>query len=360
MSVVLFIIILVTLIVGHEFGHLLAAKRAGMKVPEFGIGFPPKLWGYTIGSTEYTVNALPFGGFVKIVGEDGVTDDPDAFSKKSVWAQALTLFAGPFANIVLGFLAFWIAFMVGMPTALEDAEALHMTDTRVVVSELLPGSPAAASGLEVGDTVVSLEVGSVTTIVRSPKDIVSALGDGSMNVTIHARRGGTEHDYILTPKTGIIAEAPERKALGVGSLLVGTVQYGFIESTFKAAAATVNGLVSIVVGFGMLLAGLFTASTSLAGLSGPVGIASLVGDAAYFGIGQVLSLTAIISLNLAVLNLLPFPALDGGRLALLAIETVRGKPVKRQTSEVVNTVGFMVLILLMLVVTWHDIAKLLT
>jgi regulator of sigma E protease len=360
MSIILFIIILVTLIVGHEFGHLLAAKRAGMKVPEFGIGFPPKLWGVKIGSTEYTINALPFGGFVRIVGEDGVTDDPNAFGKKSVWAQALTLFAGPFANIVLGFIAFWIAFMVGMPTALEDAEALQMTNTRVVVSELLPGSPAAESGLAVGDTVVSLEVGSVTTIIRSPKDIVTALGDGSEDVTVHAQRGATEHDYIVTPKAGIITDAPERKALGVGSLIVGTVQYGFFESIFKAGAATVNGLVGIVLGFGVLIAGLFTASTSIATLSGPVGIASLVGDAAYFGAGQVLSLTAIISLNLAVLNLLPFPALDGGRLALLATETVRGRPVKKETSEAINTVGFLLLITLMLVVTWQDITKLLS
>lgn len=356
MSVILFIVILVILIVGHEFGHLIAAKRAGMKVPEFGVGFPPRLWGKKIGDTEYTVNALPFGGFVKIVGEDGANDDPDAFSKKPKSAQALTLFAGPFANVLIGALAFYIAFLVGMPTAVEEPDP-RMTGTRVVVSELLPNSPAAKAGVSIGDTVLSVTVGDTTTVVRTPADIAASLPETGA-ITLLTMRGGEERSYTVTPSTGVIPDNPEKKALGVGSLLVGTIAYGPLEALFKAAAATLNGLWAILVGFGTLIAGLVTWSASLETLSGPVGIATLVGDAAYFGAGQVLALTAVLSLNLAILNLLPFPALDGGRLAMLGIEVVRGRAVHRETAAVVNTVGFFILIGLMLIVTWNDIAKL--
>jgi regulator of sigma E protease len=359
MSVILFIVILLVLVVGHEFGHFSVAKWVGMKVHEFGVGFPPKLWSKTIGETEYSVNALPFGGFVKIHGEDDpeLTED-QAFAMHSKLAQAGVLFAGPGMNIVLGFMAFWIAFSIGVPAAVDETHGT-LKNARVVVSELLPGSPIAKSGIKVGDTLLTLTQDNVTKTIQDPKDISAALATNHNRLAITAKRGDAVTVYILEPVAGIIKAEPDRYAIGLGSLLVGTTDYGIGGAFVKALGATWNGLVGIVVGMATLIASAFTLSGSLADLSGPVGIAGLVGDAAVFGVGQVLALAAVISLNLAVLNLLPFPALDGGRLAMLAYEVVRGKRIRQQTAAIINTVGFVALILLMLVVTWHDIAKLL-
>ncbi len=156
----------------------------------------------------------------------------------------------------------------------------------------------------------------------------------------------------------MIAEDPSRKAIGIGSLTVGVVSHNPLSALLFALEATARGLWQVVVGLATLIASAFTLSASIENLTGPVGIATLVGDAVEFGWGQVFALTAIISLNLAVLNLLPFPALDGGRLLFLAIEAVRGRAIRAETAYVFNTLGFALLIALMLVVTWNDIARL--
>jgi regulator of sigma E protease len=358
MGILIFVVMLVVLIVGHEFGHFLVAKRMGMEVPEFGIGFPPKVWSFVRGTTEYSINALPFGGFVRIVGENGDHDHPNAFTQKAKWAQAAVLFAGPGMNIVLGFVAFWIAFMVGFPTAVEDGGTAVLSNARVVVSEVVEGSPADRAGLLVGDTMQSITVDGVTVLIDRPTDVSDALKSAPEQVILTTERSGEARAYTLVPERGVITQEPERLALGVGSLIIAEASYGFFESLWRALVATYNGLVAIVTGIAGLIAGAFTLSASLEDISGPVGIASVVSDAARIGWGQVLAFAGIISLNLAVLNLLPFPALDGGRLLFLGVEVVRGRAVSAKVSSAVNTVGFVLLILLMLVVTWNDIAKL--
>lgn len=353
MSVALFILILLVLVVGHELGHFFVAKWTGMKVPEFGVGFPPKLWGIRVGETEYTINALPFGGFVKIVGEDAEDKDhPDAFGKKPKLAQAAVLFAGPGMNVVLGFFAFFIALMIGVPSVIEGGTE-GVTDARVIVADVLPGSPAAQAGVERGDTVVSINDVSVT----DPRSIAEAVQKG--DVTLALARGETKKVVTVSPTTNLIAEDPTRLGIGIASVAIGTKTYSFVDAFVEAGKRTVDGLWGIVVGLASLIGGAFTLSSSIADISGPVGIATLVGDAAAIGAGQILILAAIISLNLAVINLIPFPALDGGRLALLAIETVRGKEMSTKTVMAINSIGFLLLISLMVVVTWNDIARLL-
>lgn len=357
MEVLLFLALLVVLIVGHEAGHLLAAKRAGMEVPEFGIGFPPKLWSRVVGTTEYSVNALPFGGFVRIVGENGDEDHPNAFSQKPKRAQLAVLAAGPVANLAIGFLAFWIAFMAGVPTAVDDAPPQGLSHAAVVVTERVPGSPAATH-LEVGDRVLRIGDASGVYVVERPSDIREhVVSDAPVTLTI--ARGGVEETVTMSPTKGLIPDDPERYAIGVGTMLLGTVSYGPVEALFKAFEATWKSTVGIVTSFGSLLMGAFTLTASLENLSGPVGIAAMAGDAATFGVGQLLAFTALISLNLAILNLLPLPALDGGRIALIGYEALRGKKVRIETVSFVNTLGFVALIALLLTVTWHDIAKLL-
>ena len=360
MSVILFVIILVALIVGHEFGHFSVAKWVRMKVLEFGLGFPPKLWGKKIGDTEYSVNAIPFGGFVKIYGEDAteVTTN-EAFGKHPKAAQAAVLFAGPFMNVVLGFIAFFIAYSVGVPAVVDGSHPdARITNPRVVITELLPGSPAAKAGLKVGDQVLSLAHGSLVSPVVDSEDVLNSIKNDHSPLTITIKRGGAEQALSMTPVTGIITEFPDRYAVGIASMKLGTMSLSVPSAFVEAATQTWQGLYGVAAGLVTMVAGLFTLSGSLADVSGPVGIAQLVGDASIFGLGQVLVLTAIISLNLAVLNLLPFPALDGGRLAMLLYESVRGKAIHQNTAAIVNTVGFAILVILMLVVTYHDIAKL--
>ncbi|MBX9765084.1 RIP metalloprotease RseP [Patescibacteria group bacterium] len=361
MSILIFIIMLVVLIVGHEFGHLIAAKLSGMKVPEFGIGFPPKLWGKKIGDTEYTINALPFGGFVKIVGEDAneASDDPAAFSNRPKIAQALTLFAGPFANVILGFVFFTLAFMFGIPTAVDDSTyADRLSNERIVIAEVLPGSPAQTAGIHPGDRVISIRANGTETPIENPEIIAGLIAQAQGSVVMTVERQGETLSLEATPITGLIEKEPERQALGIASALVGTLQLPFIEAVAKGFSETVEKTQAIVVGMGQLIASAVTLSADVKNIAGPVGIASLAGDAANFGFGSILSFAALISLNLAVLNLLPFPALDGGRLTFLFVETIIRRPIPSAIANTVNMIGFAILILLMLAVTANDIWKL--
>lgn len=362
MSVILFLIILLVLIIGHELGHFLVAKRVGMKVLEFGVGFPPKLWGKKFGETEYTVNAVPFGGFVRIFGEnEEEMGQEQAFNRHSKRSQAAVLFAGPFANIVLAFLAFWIAFAVGVPAVITDStDAANLQGARVVIASVLPGSPAEEAGIARGAEVVAIRVGEVTTPVEKPEDIAAVVSVSQGAISIVLQEGTEQREVAVTPQAGLITEEPERLGVGVASVLVGTKVLSPLAALSEAFTQTVTGLWAVAVGLATLIGNALTFSASLADVSGPVGIASLVGEAATFGAGQVLILAAIISLNLAVLNLLPFPALDGGRLAMLGYEAVRGIAIRQKTVAVINTVGFVLLIALMLVVTYNDIVKLVT
>lgn len=362
MPVLIFVIILVVLIVGHEFGHFIVAKLSGMKVPEFGIGFPPKIWGKKIGDTEYTINALPFGGFVKIVGEDATeaSSDPAAFSNRPKLLQAATLIAGPFSNILLAFLFSVSAFMIGVPSVVDSTANEHLINPHVVIVEVLAKSPAAIAGLKTGDRVVSLGRAGVTTDVQTPADIGAEVARTDASVVVNVARGTETLTFDITPQIGLVAEEPEKRAIGIASSLVGTLQLPFFDAVARGFTETVDNVQKVFFGLITLIGSALTFSADVSNVAGPVGIASLAGDAFSFGFGSLLSFAAIISLNLGVLNLLPFPALDGGRLLFVAIEAVIRKPINQKVASTLNFVGFAILILLMLAVTAHDVIKLFT
>ena len=372
MSIFIFIVILVVLVVGHEFGHFLAAKAAKMKVLEFGVGFPPKLWGKKIGETEYSVNALPFGGFVRIFGEDAAdvrgmdadltrkgtspapssiygTGGGEAFYEKSKLAQAGVLFAGPFANFVLAFLFSTATFVIGTSVVIDEGNQATAANPRVLVTEVLLGSPAEKAGLTRDN---------LTTAVHAPEDVTETISafDGPLTVSVMHR--GELVSFVVTPTLGIIPNEPERKAVGVATSLVGTVSLPIHKAIASGFTETIEKLMLVAEGLFFLIASVFTLSADLSGIAGPVGIASLTGEVAAFGIGSLLSFAALISLNLFIINLLPFPALDGGRLAFLAIETVFRRKIPSRFSNALNTLGFVLLIALMVAVTAHDISRL--
>lgn len=360
MSILIFIAVIVALIVVHEFGHFIAAKLAGMRVDEFGLGYPPRA--LTIakkGETEYTLNWLPFGGFVKIFGEDGGEHNPRAFSSRPRILQAIVLVAGVAMNIFLAYALITGALITGTPRALTDAEIAGAKNVELAVADVLPGSPAARVGILPGDSILS---------VTDTKGEWHAADAESFSAFVNASAGetltlGVKHDdgkletLTAKPEAGIVSADPARFALGVQVASIGVVPLTFGAALIEGARLTWMTTVITTAGLVHFFYGIFTLSANLSQVSGPIGIAGAVGSASAQGFGNLLSIMAVISINLALINLIPVPALDGGRLLFVIIESIIRRPIKPRIAQVVNAVGFVSLILLMVVVTAHDIFK---
>ncbi|MBI1999321.1 MAG: site-2 protease family protein [Parcubacteria group bacterium] len=367
MSVLLFIIVLVVLILVHEFGHFIVAKKTGIRVDEFGLGFPPKLFSVRRGETEYSMNALPFGGFVRIFGEnpeDVALDHPDrarSFVARPKPIQAAVMVAGVTANIALAWVLLSFGFMVGLPMPVDGApQGVVVENARVAIISTADGSPASEAGLLPGDRVLSLSAKGDRRDIASVSDLQTFIAfHGGLPVTVLYERQGERQTAVATPRSGSgIPELPfAQPALGVTVGLIGTVTLPPHRAFFEGARMTAALTSSVVSSFGMLARDAFRGAADLATLTGPVGIAGIIGDAADFGIIYLLGLTAFISINLAVINLLPLPALDGGRLLFLLIEAVRGAPLNPRAVTIAHAVGFAALIILMLVVTFNDIVR---
>lgn len=369
MSIFLFLIVLVVLILVHELGHFAVAKFFGIRVDEFGLGFPPKLFGKKFGETEYTINALPLGGFVRIWGEDPTQehiDGPDSersFVHKPKYAQALVLVAGVTMNVLLAWLLFSVGFMVGMPTQFGEEEVQQGADAQLLVTNVLPESPAAGA-LNPSDEILAVSVGEQTIQANDrallPSEVMDVVsGSGNQEVTFRVARHGETVDVTVVPQMGIIEDEPNRAAAGFTMALAGTVQLPIHQALYQGGVMTVTMLRDVVVGLVSLASQAVQGEADLSQVSGPVGIVGLVGDAAALGFIYLITFSAFISLNLAVINLLPFPALDGGRLVFVAIESVTRRPIRPAVANTLNQVGFVLLLLLMVIVTWNDVARLL-
>jgi len=355
-TIILFIIILSLLVFVHELGHFSVAKWSGMKVDEFGFGFPPKLFGYKWkgGETEYTINAIPLGGFVRIHGESGDDrDNPRSFSSKPIWKRFLVLIAGVTMNVLFAWFLFWIGFMVGMPTVLDDADfdTSDISDSHVGILYVLPDSPAQAAGLKMGDELISVDNVSVLDS-KQGREQIGFVDEGS-EMVLSIVRDGESSEIVVSPE----AIEDDKVAIGIQLATLGTVKYGPIGAVRYSFRATVNTVVVTAVGFKDLIGGLF-AGEGAQGAAGPIGIAKITGDYAALGVAHLLYFAAFLSVNLAILNVLPFPALDGGRIFFLMIEAIRRKPVSAEIEGMVHSLGFAVLMILVFVVTYGDIMNL--
>ncbi len=363
MSILLFLGVLFVLILVHEWGHFIVAKKTGMKVDEFGIGFPPKLFGKKWHGTEYTFNLLPIGGFVRIKGENAedVTEDgkidEDSFAAKSKLAQVAVLIAGVTMNVILAWLIFVGVFMYGLSTVVDESTASDSAE--LIITQVLENTPASDMQIPLGAKIQK---------VSSGDDMLSQLTPSSFQSFVQSH---TQEDIAITyyhtgetvtkkvqPKTDIINDNQDTFAVGVALSLVEKVSFSPLEAVKKATFTTWQTLVAITKGISSLLIDTVKGTADFSEISGPVGIVSLVGDAAKFGVVSVLMFMAIISLNLAVINMLPFPALDGGRLLMVGIETLLKKPINPAWVGFINLVGFVLLIALMVAVTYNDILKL--
>ncbi len=364
MTILIFLVVLFVLILVHEWGHYITAKWTGMRVDEFGIGFPPKLFGFKRGETEYTLNALPIGGFVKILGENGdadgevlsVADQSRTFSARPKWAQAVVLVAGVTMNVLLAWVIFFGILVVGTDVQVAEEEATPAA--RLTVTGVAPESPASVLPLKAEITAASRGEETLATLTPSAfTDFVRA-GNGEAITLTYEHRGG-EETVVLTPVLGIANAPAGVPALGVQTGLLEEKQLGVLNAIKEASLQTVLMLQAITVGLVTLLSQAVTGTADFSQVAGPVGIVEHVGTAAAFGFTSLLYFTAVISLNLAVINLFPIPALDGGRLVFVAIEAVTGRPINPVWAGRVNLVGFGLLMLLMVVVTYNDILKLL-
>jgi regulator of sigma E protease len=360
MSIVLFFIILAVLVLVHEFGHFFAAKRFGVRVDEFGLGFPPRIWGKKIGETVYSINAIPFGGFVKIFGENPDEESISgpqkgrSFVNIAKWKQAVVLAAGVFMNIVFAWLLFSIAYLSGMTTIVSGTDAKYIQDEHVIILAALPNSPALKAGFVSGDQVRAFAVNGATTTAPSVEAIQTAVKDSKGKEITFAVDRNADRLYLKA--------VPEKSpngvyVVGVSMDQAGKVVLPFYLAFWEGGRLTIDMFTGIATNLYTLAHDAILGKADLSQVSGPIGIARLVGDAGKLGIVYLLSFTAFISLNLAALNLVPFPALDGGRILFVAIEAVKRSPIKPSIANTVNAVGFGILILLMLFVTYRDILK---
>lgn len=363
LTIGLFILVLGVLVLVHECGHFFASKLFKVAVDEFGIGFPPRVYAKKIGSTEYSLNAIPVGGFVRVKGiagderfQDNPSIDPDSFSVQPQWKKFVILFAGIAMNVVLAAVLFTVMFWVGVRVPIDDTEKTLASDVALTITYIVPEGPAAKAGMQLGDAVERIgdrEVASVTDFREVMQEYSTA------PATIYIDRAGEEVIVTVMPEQ-VSVDGESIFGIGVGMMLSGVREYGVIEGLNAGVRTTGAALVAIVRGFGDLIVGFFTREQNVAAqLSGPVGIAVMTRDFAQQGIAQLFQFAAMLSLNLAVFNLLPLPMLDGGRIFFLLVEIIRRKPVSQQFEMRVHQFGFIALFALLIFVTIKDIVGLL-
>lgn len=418
-SLLLFIVVLAILVLSHEFGHFVAAKKTGMKVEEFGFGFPPRLfgiqflkekkiekiaevetvevkdellptadggeilketitdtikeydtvkekrtWRFVWGNralnetdenygTVYSLNWLPLGGFVKIKGENGDdASDPKSFAAKKPWQKAVVLFAGVAMNVILAAVLLSLGYLIGLPQTVDQMDDVsQVRERRIEILGVLPGKPAEAAGILAGDVV--LQVGDLANPrLQALQDYVNNQKD--KEILLRVQRGEQTIEKSIKPA---LYSDTGKAGFGISIAEIGTVKYSFFKAIYHGVVATGLYLKEITVAFYYLISGLVSGVGVGEAVSGPVGIAVLTGRVARLGIIYLIQFTAMLSLNLAIFNILPIPALDGGRLLFLAIAAIRRKPISQKVEQIFHTVGFALLMLLVLVVTVRDLAN---
>lgn len=357
LTVIIFLIVISVLVFVHELGHFVVAKRSGMKVEEFGFGFPPRLWGKRYKGTLYSINLIPFGGFVRIFGEDGESRRaPGSFGAGSFWHKVAVLSAGVAMNFIFAVVLLTLGNFLGLRVGIfDEATAARARDIKVQILQVAPGSPAQEAGLRVLDEIRGFRDGSTVTFVSDPQEVQTyAFAHAGESTVMVISRGDSEYDVLLKLRK---PTGPNEGPIGISLARTGEVRYPWYEAIWRGVVSGALVFWGILVGYWTIIVSLLSGGGVGADVSGPIGIATLTGQAARIGFNYLLQFVALISINLAVLNILPFPALDGGRLAIVLAEKFRGKALGQHVEEAINAIGFIVLILLMLAVTVKDIVK---
>lgn len=363
LTLIVFIFILGILVFVHELGHFVVARRNGIKCEEFGFGFPPRVagvyfnektnkWKFIKGSkdvisknTIYSLNWFPIGGFVRIKGEDGDgKKDKDSFASKSAWARIAVLSAGVIMNFILAWVLLSVTFMIG---SYQDVTGQNVADAKVLIESIEDGSPAQAMGMKIGDVVLKDGLGND---LKTVADVQRYIGDNAGNeIALLVQRNDAQVELKGTPR---LNSETGRGVLGISSLgEVAVAQYGFFESLWMGLQEMGNMFAMI----GSVFAGLLQGKSAGVEVMGPVKLAMFTGQIIPLGFVFMLRFIAIFSINLGVINILPLPALDGGRILFIILEKIKGSPVSQKVESIVHSVGMMVLLSLMLFITIREI-----
>jgi len=367
LSIVAIIIFLSVFVLIHELGHFLLAKKFGLLVEEFGFGLPPRVWGKKIGETIYSINALPFGGFVKIYGENAdlrgeeeisiietekisvsdeqikiseevvikeivVPGDKRNFQSLPISKRAAIIVAGVLMNFLLGWLLISIIFSIGISQA-------------VMVTQVESNSPAAEIGLLAGDRILSVGADSFIKFVDENR---------GKEIILKVDRSGKEMSFKVVPRLNPPAG---EGALGIGLIEAGLPKKNLISSIWEGLKTSVEIIQAVFMAIFNLISKVFIGQANLEQITGPVGIVKMTAQAGNLGFVYLLQLLALISLNLVVINIFPFPALDGGRLLFLLIEKIKGSPLPVKFERYANSIGMVLLLILMAAITIRDIVR---
>lgn len=354
LTLVIVFISLIALIVIHELGHFLTAKKLGVKVEEFGLGFPPKIWGKKIGETLYSLNLIPFGGFVRIYGhEEPVYGDPRSFAERPFWQKSLIILGGVFTFWIVGFILLSIVMIIGVPTAVEDSENEGIIDPKVQVLSVVPDSPADGAGLKIGDVILGTEESAVTKVQE-----VSSFSQENKGkeVILKIQRGKDIFNVSLRSRE----EYPEDEGpMGLSLVRTALKKYPWYLAPLKGIEATAVLTFSIIKAWIMLFSNLFSGGGLPPGVqvTGIVGIFQIFTEVGALGVSYFIQFMAVIAIHLALINSLPLPALDGGWFLFMILEKIKGKPLNQKFIQRTSTIFFFLLIILMVWITVKDIIR---
>jgi len=347
LTIIISFVALIGLLIIHEFGHFILAKKFGVKVEEFGVGYPPRLIGKKIGETIYSINLLPFGAFVRMPGETEKSEDLHSFSRQPVLNRILIALAGVVSFWIVSAVLFSIVFNMGTYVAVSDNNS-NLTNPKVQITAIAKDSPAEKAGLKPGDAILTF------TKVKDVQGFAEQYKGKEVVLTIE--RGKEVFDVKLTPR-----ENPPsgEGAMGVGLTRTAFQSYPWYQAPLKGIQATFSMTLAVIRGYGEAVSKLFLRQSTGVTLTGPVGVFNLFLQAGSMGASYFLQFTGMVAIYIALFNLLPIPAVDGGKIVFLLIEAVKRKRMNYKIEQNITAVFFGLLILLMVFITVKDIMRLL-
>lgn len=369
LTAIIFLLILGVLVFVHEMGHFITARRNGVKADEFGFGFPPRMAGFVkdektgkykfvwgnkeieSSNTVYSINWIPLGGFVRIKGADTSETGPDSFVEKKAWPRIKILAAGVIMNFIFAWVLISLALMIGAPEA-TDSTATDVPNSKIQITEVVSGSPAELAGIKVGDEILRNNLQTNFAGVADVQNYIKA--NQGKEIAFNVLRGADTIAIKVVPRENAPAN---QGAIGVGLAQTIIVKYPIHQALWKGAVAVYDMTLMIILALGGIIVKLFAGNGVGAEVSGPIGIAILTKQVATMGFVYILQFAAMLSINLGIINALPIPALDGGRILFILIEKIKGSPVTQKTEQAFHTIGFVFLILLMILITLRDVVK---
>ena len=367
MLTLIFIVIAISvLILVHEWGHFFVSRKLGVGVEEFGFGFPPRLISRMKNGVRYSINLLPFGGFVKIFGEHGEgVEDPRSFASRPAWHRIAILGAGVGMNLVLAWAMFSMGAAIGVPQAIDPdttvgagafTNEIPPTDVGVPVSiiAVMPNSPAEHAGLKIGDQIYEIRTPELSLRIESEDDVRNFVDAyRGEEITLVTKRGSNIQEVKTMPRK----DTPDGEGpLGIAMARLKIVRSPWYLVPIEGLHTLARSIIAIFGGFAFIVKELVLGHTQSVPVSGPVGIYRYASETQQFGFAYFLQFVGILSVNLAILNALPIPALDGGRILFVVLEKIKRKKIDPNLENKVHTVGFVVLVLLMVIVTYRDVA----